>query len=77
VHERHVLEVERVEQVSDEGDLAGQRQVSVGMHGAAVGAQRQDGTQVAEAGRQQRQDSIPDRVVHEHAVEQDHRRSGP
>jgi hypothetical protein len=51
VHERHVLEVERIEQVSDEADLAGQGQVGVGTHRAAVRAQGQDGTQVAETGR--------------------------
>jgi hypothetical protein len=77
VHERHVLEVERVEQVRDERDLAGQGQVGVGMHRATVRAQRQDGTQVAEPGRQEREDPVPNCVVHEHSVEQDDGRAGP
>jgi hypothetical protein len=77
VHQGDVLEIERLEQVCDHGYLTGECQICVTMHWATVCSQRQHGAQVPESGREQRQHLVPDRVVHQQAVEQHDRRSGP
>jgi len=77
VHERHLREVEGVEQVGEQRDLAAQGQVGAGVHRAPVRPQGQDGAEVAEARRQQRQHAVPERVVHEQPVQQHDRRPRP
>jgi hypothetical protein len=77
VHERHVLQVQRIKEVGHEPDLTGQCQVRAGIHRAAVRAERQHRADVPEAFGQQRKHPIPHRVVHQQPVQQHHRRPGP
>ena len=77
VHERHALQAQRVEKIGNEPYLTGQRQIRTRVHRAAVRAEREDRADVPEALRQQRKHAIPQRVVHQQPVQQDHRRPGP
>jgi hypothetical protein len=76
VHQGDGVEVECVQEVRDQMHLPGQREVGVRLHRLAMGAKREDGTQVGESRRKQRQHAVPHGVVHQQSVQQDHRWPG-
>ena len=77
LHERHVVEVEALEQLGDHACKAGQREVGIAAHGAPVGAQRQGGHDAAVVAAQLRHHGVPHRAAHRQAAEQDEHGARP
>jgi hypothetical protein len=77
--ERHTLELEPLQELDQEANLASQREVGIRIHRSTVGTHRHGRTDAANVARQLLYDSVPERAVHQQPVQQnDHGpRSGP
>jgi hypothetical protein len=71
LHERHVAQVEPLEELRDQAGVTAQGQVRIGMHGVAMRAQGQGRDHAAVVVAQLADDVAPERSVHGQAVEQD------